>query len=368
MCIRDSPIAGSLCDRWKPHRVILIGAAVLGMATAGCAFAGELWHFYLLFGVLMPIGTAFSGWPMLGPTLANWFVKRRGMVIGLAQVGGGLSFTYGMFIEFIISQVGWRHAYFVIAAIVIAVLVPMYLFFYRYRPEEKGLKPYGAEDQRMAIEMDVGGTAEGRESLPRGQTLRRALATYQLWFLVASQSLYWGVGAYLVLGHQIKFAEDVGYSGTFAASVFALFGIFVAVGQLSAGLSDWIGREKTVTLSVILTLGAITALISVHDTSQPWLLYLYAISFGYGAGLCAPVIYAGLADIFYGRHFGVLSGLLLTGFGIGGVIGPWLGGFIYDRTGSYISAFLFAMACFALSGVTFWIAAPRKAEKLRAKL
>jgi MFS family permease len=186
--------------------------------------------------------------------------------------------------------------------------------------------------------------------------------------MVASQSLYWGVGAYMVLGHQVKFAEDVGYSSTFAASVFALFGIFVVVGQLCAGLSDWIGREKTVTLAVILALGALAALLSVRDTSQPWLLYLYATCFGYGAGLSAPTIYAGLADIFHGRNFAVLSGLLMTGFGLGGIIGPWLGGFIYDVTGSYTNAFLLAMASFALSGITFWIGAPRKAEKLRAKL
>ena len=362
-----APIAGSLCDRWKPHRLILIGAIVLGLATAGCAFARELWHFYLLFGFLMPVGSAFCGWPLLGPTLANWFAKRRGMVMGLAQMGGGLSFTYGIFVEFVISQVGWRYTYFVIAGIVIAVLLPLYLVFYRYRPEDKGLKPYGADEPRVAIALDAS-AEESQKSVPGGWTLKKALRSYHLWFLVATQSLYWGVGAYMVLGHQVKFVEDVGYSSTVAASIFALFGIFVAVGQLSAGLSDWIGREKTVTLAVILALGALTALISVRDTSQPWLLYLYAICFGYGAGLCAPAIYAGLADIFYGRHFGVLSGLLLTGFGIGGIIGPWLGGFIYDITGSYTSAFLFAMVCFALSCVTFWIAAPRKAEKLLANL
>lgn len=289
------------------------------------------------------------------------------MVMGLAQMGGGLSFTYGMFVEFIISQTGWRHAYFVIAGLIIVVLLPLYFFLFRYRPEEKGLKPYGADDRWVAVSLSTD-TAEDRKPVPGGWALRKALRTYQLWFLIASQSLYWGVGAYLVLGHQVKFAEDMGYSSAFAASVFALFGVFTAVGQLSAGLSDLIGRERTVTLAVILAMGALAALISVRDTSQPWLLYLYAICFGYGAGLCAPTLYAGLADIFYGRNFGILSGLLMTGFGVGGIIGPWLGGFIYDVTGSYTNAFIFAMACFAISGVTFWIAAPRKAEKLRAQL
>ena len=362
-----APVSGSLYDRWKPHRLILIGAFVLGLATAGCAFARKLWHFYVLFGVLMPVGSAFSGWPLLGPTLANWFAKRRGLVIGLAQMGGGLSFTYGIFVEFVISQVGWRYTYFVIAGLVIVVLVPLYLFLYRYHPEKKGLKPYGADEPRVAVELDARAT-ESQKTVPRDWTLRKALRTYQLWALITAQSLYWGVGAYLVLGHQIKFAEDVGYSSAFAASVFALFGIFSAAGQLSSSLSDWIGREKTMTIAVILALGAVTALLSVRDTSQPWLLYLYAVCFGYGAGLAAPALYAGLADIFHGRHFGVLSGLLLAGFGIGGVMGPWLGGFIYDMTGSYTSAFIFVMVCFCLSCIMMWVAAPRKAQKLRAQL
>ena len=55
-----APVAGSLDDHWKPRRVMLIGATILGLTTASCAFAQELWHFYLLFGILMPVGSAFS--------------------------------------------------------------------------------------------------------------------------------------------------------------------------------------------------------------------------------------------------------------------------------------------------------------------
>ena len=66
-----APLAGSLGDRWKPRRIMPIGIGVLGMATAGCAFAHQVWHFYLLFGVLMPIGSAFSGWPLLAPSLSR---------------------------------------------------------------------------------------------------------------------------------------------------------------------------------------------------------------------------------------------------------------------------------------------------------
>jgi len=362
-----APLAGSLGDRWKPYRLMPIGVIILGLATAGCAFARELWHFYLLIGILMPIGTACCGWPLLAPALANWFAKRRGLAMGLGQIGAGLSFTYGLFAEFAISRVGWRYAYFVLAGTLVVFLLPLHLLFFHYRPENRGLRAYGAEEL-SAAKGTTPEAASAENSAPHVWTLRQAMRTYQLWLLMLSYFLFWGIGTYMVVAHQVKFAEDVGYSSTFAASIFALYGIFMVAGQLSAGISDWIGREITVTLIAILAIGALVALISVKDTSQPWLLYLYAICFGYGGGIFSPTITAGAADIFHGKHFGAIAGLLLTGMGTGGVIGPWLGGYIHDITGSYFSAFVLSMVCFVLACIAFWIAAPRKAARLRARV
>jgi MFS family permease len=80
-----------------------------------------------------------------------------------------------------------------------------------------------------------------------------------------------------------------------------------------------------------------------------------------------PALFAGAADMFHGKHFGVVVGLLLTGMGVGGAIGPWLGGYIYDISGSYNSAFVLCMVCIGLACVAFWIAAPRKAARLKSE-
>jgi MFS family permease len=359
-----APVAGSLGDRWKPRRVMPIGLVILGLATASCAFASELWHFYLLFGVLMPIGSAFSGWPLLGPALANWFVKRRGLVIGLGNMGGGLSFVYGVFAEFAISHLGWRSAFFVLAGTLVVLMLPLSLLFFHYRPEGRGLRPYGTAEPSIG-EAQKPATVVIKNGLSRNWTLAQAMRTYQLWLMVLSFSLYWGMGAYLVLAHQVKFTVDVGYSSMFSASVFGLFGIFVAGGRACGFISDWIGREKTITLSAILSVGAVVSLLLVKDTSQPVLLYLYATCLGCGVGFYSPAIIAGMADIFHGRNFGGIMALLLTGMGVGGAIGPWLGGYIHDISGSYDSGFLLSMVCFALSSVAVWIAAPRHAARLR---
>jgi sugar phosphate permease len=312
----------------------------------------------------MAVGTAFSGWPLLGPALVNWFAKRRGLAIGLGNMGGGLSFVYGVFAEFAISQLGWRSAFFVLAGTLVVVMLPLYLLFFHYRPEARGLRPYGTAEPSIG-EAQKPATVVVKNGLSRDWTLAQAMRTYQLWLMVLSFSLYWGMGAYLVLAHQVKFTVDVGYSSMFSASMFGLFGIFVAGGRACGFISDWIGREKTITLSAILSAGAVVSLLLVKDTSQPVLLYLYATCLGCGVGFYSPAIIAGMADIFHGRHFGGIMALLLTGMGVGGAVGPWLGGYIYDVSGSYNSGFVLSIVCFGLSSVAVWIAAPRHAARLR---
>jgi MFS family permease len=361
-----APIAGSFGDRWKPRITMLSGIIILGLATASCALAQRLWHFYLLFGVLVPFGMAFSGWPLLTPTLTNWFAKKRGLVLGLGQMGGGLSFSYSIFAEFFISHLGWRLAYVALSVILLGILLPLYLFVFRYRPEEKGLIAYGTTES-TADRALPSETSYKQDYKSTDWTLGRAMLTYQLWLMVLSKFLFWGIGCYLVFAHQVKYTIDAGYSEMFSASILALFGVFMVIGQFSSAISDRIGRENTITVSAILALIAFVALISVKDTHQPWLLYIYAICFGWGVGLYSPTVFAGIADLFYGKHFGGIAALLLTGMGMGGAVGPWLGGYIYDISGSYRAAFILCMACFAVACIAVWIAAPRNARDLKIK-
>ena len=87
--------------------------------------------------------------------------------------------------------------------------------------------------------------------------------------------------------------------------------------------------------------------------------------FGFGGGLYSPTVFAGAADIFHGRSFGAIGGLILAGLGVGGAFGPWIGGVIYDVWGSYDFAIYFSIASFILALITYLLAAPRKAAKIR---
>ena len=357
-----APVAGTLVDKWKPRAVVVIGIFVLALSTAACYFANQLWQYYLLFGILAPIGSACCGSPVFNPALMNWFKKRRGLAVGLGQIGGGLSFAYIMIIEWVNTSWGWQYSFFVMAGLVIAVLLPLYLAFYYVRPEDKKMKAYGADEELPKAE------AKSVDAAEPDWTLRRALGTYQLWLVVFADFCYWGLGNYLVLAHQIQFAEDVGFSGMQAAGIFALFGIISIVGQVGAFVSDIIGREKTVLIGLALAMVGLISLMSVRDTSQMWMLYVYAACSGLATGLVTPTIIVSTADLFHGKNIGAISALVLTGAGFGGAIGPWLGGFIYDIQGSYNTAFIVSLVAIVLSGVSFWIAAPRNAGKLRAKL
>jgi MFS family permease len=105
-----------------------------------------------------------------------------------------------------------------------------------------------------------------------------------------------------------------------------------------------------------LTLG-IFALLALRDTSMSWLLYTYAICYGLGQGSRALVLSAISADIFHGKHFGAIFGYFTFSIGLGGAIGAWLGGFLFDVTHSYAVAFWSSLACLIASVFIVWAAA-----------
>ena len=350
-----APIVGHLADRWKPKRLMLMGVTIIGTAAALCSLGSELWHFYLLFGILTPVGLACCGSPVMNPTIANWFQDRRALALALAQLGGGLSYVYVVLVEYTIEILDWRMAYLIMGITVVTILLPLIFAFYHFHPSSKGLLPFQSLATRRRPK-----NRPGHRQIERPEwTLRQALASHRLWLLVISNMLFWGSGCYLVLAHQIKFAIDMGYSGFLASAVFAIFGISMVIGQVSSAVSDIVGRELTVLISTVLVVFAISLLSSVTDSTRPWMLYVYAITFGFGAGLYSPTIFIGAADIFHGRHFGTLNGIILAGLGLGGAIGPSLGGYLHDFYGNYRYAFFFAIASFTLAGVSFIAASPR---------
>ena len=362
-----APVAGFFSNRWSTRVTMTAGILILALATAGCAFATELRHFYILFGILMPLGTAFCGWPIYAPALMNWFYKKRGLILGCAQMGGGLSMACAILVEYAIEKMGWRSAFLVLAGTVMVIFLPLVLFFFYYQPRDKGRLPYGLDAPATDAQTPRKEDHEAGEEVAQ-KTLPAVLRSSKLWFLVLSYALSWGVANYMILAHQVRFLQDVGFSSLYSSSIIGLFGIMVCAGQVTGFLSDWIGREKTMTLATTCSVMGVAALLAIRDTSQPWLLYIFSTCCGYGAGLVTPTTVAASADIFHGRHFGTVAGLLLSGMGVGSIMGPWFGGFLFDLSGNYTSAFLLCIVSLILSCLLLWMAAPRMVSRKRAQL
>lgn len=356
-----APIAGAMVDRLGVRKTMGLGTLLMALGVAASALGSSLWHFYLSFGLLMGAGLCLMGSVPLTRVVANWFVAKRGLALSFMFIGGGGSHLLYPFIAVLIATVGWRGTFVVEGALVAVLLFPAIVLLIRHRPEEMGLLPDGSNELTEAKanpnsrEMVV-----DKEWAATDWTLPKAMKSYRFWALCFTAFAIWGIGQHILVAHHIAFAEDMGYSKLYASSVLALFGVFMSVGALAAFISDRIGREATLSLGVVIAALGVTALMLIRDTTQPWLLYTYAILFGLGFGMSMPTIPAAATDMLQGRRAGAAIGFVWFAFAMGGAVGPWLGGVVFEIGGSYLPAFIVAAAMLLAGGVSMWIAAPRR--------
>jgi MFS family permease len=162
-----------------------------------------------------------------------------------------------------------------------------------------------------------------------------------------------------VVTHQVAFAIDQGFPRLFVAGIFGLTGFMSTAGRILFGIAaDRLGRAMSATISYGCTAAGTLCLLALETWRDPVPLYGYALLFGLGFGARGPIITAMASQLFQGRRFGVIYGLLSIGNGIGGAVGPWFGGAIHDLTGSYVIAFLIAVSFCGLGAACFWLARP----------
>ncbi len=298
------------------------------------------------------------------PVVSKWFTQRRGAAIGIVVAGGALSFSMVVYAEYLISTFDWRLAFVLLAATAIGICIPLILTFFRGQSQQQEESSVETEEVSISANkhsQEPAPVVNDYGNIPLGQILR----DYRLWLMALAYMLYMGIANYLVVAHQVVFFLDLGYDNIFAASIAGSIGIFAALGALSGFLSDRLGRERIFTACCVSSIISLLILLSLKDASNPWALYIFVLSFGFPMGLFSPALIAGAADLFYGKHFGTVNGILFLGFGIGGAIGPWLGGYIFDVTGNYSTAFIACIAAYAIACISFWIAAPRIAKKVQ---
>jgi MFS family permease len=340
-----SPGVGWLVDRLGPRRVIVGGAVVLAIACVLGAGITTLWHLYAVIGVLTAVGLCAVGHVPSGALVAQWFANRQASMMGLVFSGMGVGvLTLGPLAQWLITGYGWRHAYLVLGLGTLALLLPIVWVGVREAP---------ARPPRPRTDVAV---------TPADVRVRVALRTRAFWALFFAY-LFTPLAVFPVVTHQVAFAVDHGYDPLFVAGIFGITGFMSIAGRIVFGFAaDRVGRVEAAAMSYACTALGTLALLSIEFRPSAAALYAYAVLFGLGFGARGPIITAIAAELFPGRRFGAIYGYMSVGNGIGGALGPWFAGALFDVTGTYRVAFLIAVGCCAGGTTCFWLAAPRRPQ------
>ena len=361
-----APIAGALVDRFKTRYVLAAGALLMGLGMALCSMAASTWQFVVLYGVVAGIGLSIAGWVPVSTLIANWFSRRRALAFGILGAGLGMSYLSAYIAQHVIESFGWQTAYVAIGMFIALLIVPISILFVRRFPAEKGLFPDGvtAQEANSAAAL-CEKRVESTEWHAREWTLKAAARTPQFWLMFLIFMTAMGIVEQLAISHQVYFYLDAGYDAMTAAKLYGLFGICFALGNLSGALSDRIGRERFFIPTALVCAAFVSLLFLMKDTSTSWLPPLIAVGFGFTFGSFPCVLNATLADLFHGKHYGRIAGVMVLGFALGGTVSAWLAGYLHDITGTYTSTYALLIVALITTSAMMWMVAPRKVSPLR---
>jgi len=337
---------GRRLDRTGPRWLVLAGTIAAAVGFVLGAYATTPLELYLAYGILFGLGSAATGVVVCNPYVGRWFVRKRGLALGISSMGVGFgTVVLSPIAGYIVKNYTWQYGFFFLGAATLLVGVAVSQLLMRgTSPEACGCFPDG--DSMPGAEADLPGHSS-REVTLRWSSLA---GDSRFYILVVGHGL--PVMAFLtVMMHQVNYALDIGVEKIAAASSLGAVSIFGILGQFSFGwLSD---RMKDPKYAASIGYAVMAAgMILLLQSTDAKMLYLYSVVFGVGYGCLAPMLPVMVADRF-GRHvMGSVYGLL-TFFtvGVAGSVGPLLGGLIYDRTGSYRTVWVFNLIILVIAAV-----------------
>jgi MFS family permease len=308
------PIYGRMIDRWSIRKVALPG--IVAFAAFLCLM-GTTPHSLLIFTILFTL-TSVAGaiQTPLGYTkaISAWFDRRRGLALGTALAGVGIGgIIVPQLANYLIAQLGWRGAYMVLGGMVLAIAFPAVALFVR--------EPLPGEGERHDARADM---------LP-GLTPREAVATPAFWLLAATFFFV----AMALLGssaHVVPLLTDRGMTAAAATATFGLFGLSTMTGRVLSGfLIDRIFAPYIASVFWLAPIGGFALLTSGYGLLPGLGVVMIGLGLGTEVDLIAFMIsrYLGL------KAFGALYGLFFMAFSLGGAVGRFLGGYLFDLAGSY---------------------------------
>lgn len=316
--------AGMLADKLGAFRVLWIGALLYALGLAGMALSPTPLLFALTAGVLIGAAQAGTTYAVIYGVIGRQIpAERRSWAMGVAAAAG----SFGQFLMVpiegqLIAQLGWHNALMALAAVVL-LIVPLAL---------------GLREPRRAP------AAAG--SAHRDQTIVQAVAEafrYPSFGLLMAGYFVCGFQVVFIGVHMPSYLKDKGLSPEVASYALALIGLFNVFGTYAAGtLGQRLAKRKI--LAFIYFARAIAIALFLVVPLSPLSVYVFAGVMGLLWLSTIPPTNALVAQIFGVAHLSMLSGFVFLGHQFGSFLGVWLGGFLYDRTGSYDIVWYIAIA------------------------
>ena len=305
-------VGGSLTDKFGPKLTTAMGGFCIAASFGLMSSIQSIWEFYLYYGLIFGLGVAAIYGPMMS-TVSRWFTVKRGLAMGLAASGSSLgTLVLSPLAAWLISSYGWRAAYFTVGALALIIFIPVTLVIKK------------APDRLLGAEIDRK-TAEGFSFL-------EALKTKSLWIFSFSW-LFIALALFAIMVHIVPFLTDKGISLTTAGLLAGLIGGGGIIGRISAGfLSDKLGRKRVLLISFVFQL---IMSIWLLFSGKIWMFFVFALLYGASFGGWVGVVTSFPADYFGLKATGAILGFTLILAGIGGSIGSYIGGYIFDITDSY---------------------------------
>ncbi len=335
-----SPLVGRLVDKYKPRTVILAGSAATVLVYLLLTRTEELWQLFVLLGIL----AFFRTWAFYIPfttLITRWFCRRRATAMGIATAGfgmGGLVFLPVM--ATVISAIGWRAA-FAIAALLVLLVNGTFLILARNDPAER----WASHESDVAIS---GGSSEG---IWRFNDVSSVFRTVAFWMMAAGFAFFF-FGQWAFLFHGVPFFEQEDLSPSSAALILSgAAGLGVVLRVSSGVMIDRVRRFEALA-AIVLFVMAIALMVLALGTSVP-LLAVFALLWGVGSGI-GPLLEPMLVSRLFGRtHYAAVYGAVDGVDTVVAISGPWLGGLVFDLSGSYTPVLLVYSTAFLIGGSGF---------------
>lgn len=348
----SGPLAGFAVDRYGARPVALISLFLFGLVFMSMSLNnGSLMLFYLQWAVMSVVGagTLSATWTRV---VNGWFDKNRGLALGLASTGTGLTgFLIKPYAAWIIEDYGWRTAYVAIGILPIVIGIPVILWLFHERRAKAVALPSSAETGEAAsgAEADSGGAEHGL-------TLKEALRGRHFWVLGASFFLI-----AFALTAPTPNLENILKTFKFELSdvgrITATFGLAVIAGRIVGGwLLDRFWAPACA--FAVLIVPAIGCWLLAGDSLSSQSAYLAVMFLGFGAGFEFDLLAFLIARYFGQRHYGVIYGCFYTIIAFGGGLGPVVYGYMYDRIGNYQLSLTIGMVSVLLGAALLFLMGP----------